>query len=80
MSIEELTSFLGWCSVINMGVLVFSTIMLALMKDVAINMHSKIFSLNPQILPPIYFRYLGNLKLLVIVFNLAPYIALKIIS
>ncbi|MBT5389088.1 MAG: hypothetical protein HN817_06310 [Porticoccaceae bacterium] len=80
MSLEQLTGFFGWCSVINIGVLLFSTIMLVLMKDWVINIHSKMFNLNPQVLAPIYFRYLGNLKLLVIVFNLVPYLALKLIS
>ena len=79
MSLEQLTGFFGWCSVINIGVLLFSTIMLVLMKDWVINIHSKMFNLNPQVLAPI-FRYLGNLKLLVIVFNLVPYLALKLIS
>ena len=54
--------------------------MLALMKDFAINMHSKIFDLDLQTLPAMYFEYLGRLKLLVIVFNLVPYLALRIIS
>jgi len=80
MSLEQLTGFFGWCSVINIGVLLFSTIMLVLMKDWVINIHSKMFNLNPQVLAHIYFRYLGNLKLLVIVFNLVPYLALKLIS
>ena len=78
MAIEQLVSFLGWCSVINIAVLLFSTIMLVLMKDFVIRTHSKMFDLDPQTLPAIYFRYLGNFKVLVIVFNLAPYIALRI--
>jgi hypothetical protein len=78
--IEQLTAFLGWCTLINMGLLLFSTLMLALMKDFAINMHSKIFDLDSQTLPAMYFEYLGRLKLLVIVFNLVPYLALRIIS
>ena len=80
ISIEQLTAFLGWCTLINMGLLLFSTLMLALMKDFAINMHSKIFDLDSQTLPAMYFEYLGRLKLLVIVFNLVPYLALRIIS
>jgi hypothetical protein len=49
-------------------------------KDFAINMHSKIFDLDPETLPAMYFDYLGRLKLLVIVFNLVPYLALRIIQ
>ena len=68
ISIEQLTAFLGWCTLINIGLLLYSTLILALVKDFAINMHSKIFDL------------LGRLKLLVIVFNLVPYLALRIIQ
>ncbi|MCT2532050.1 hypothetical protein N2488_02520 [SAR92 clade bacterium H231] len=80
ISIEQLTAFLGWCTLINIGLLLFSTLILALVKDFAINMHSKIFDLDPETLPAMYFDYLGRLKLLVIVFNLVPYLALRIIQ
>ncbi|MDA9826410.1 hypothetical protein N9B92_03270 [Porticoccaceae bacterium] len=79
ISIEQLTAFLGWCTLINIGLLLFSTLMIAVVKDFAINIHSKMFNLDPETLPAMYFEYLGRLKLLVIVFNLVPYVALRII-
>ena len=79
ISIEQLTAFFGWCTVINIGLLLFSTLMVSLVRDFAINMHSKIFNLHPETLPAMYFDYLGRLKLLMIVFNLVPYLALRII-
>ena len=78
--IEQLTAFFGWCTVINIGLLLFSTLMVSLVRDFAINMHSKIFNLDPETLPAMYFDYLGRLKLLMIVFNLVPYLALRIIQ
>jgi hypothetical protein len=80
ISIEQLTAFFGWCTVINIGLLLFSTLMVSLVRDFAINMHSKIFNLDPETLPAMYFDYLGRLKLLMIVFNLVPYLALRIIQ
>lgn len=80
ISIEQLTAFFGWCTVINIGLLLFSTLMISLVRDFAINMHSKIFNLDPETLPAMYFDYLGRLKLLMIVFNLVPYLALRIIQ
>lgn len=77
--IEQLTAFLGWCTLINIGLLLFSTLMIALIKDFAIRVHSKMFDLDPQTLPTMYFDYLGRFKVLVIVFNLVPYLALRII-
>ena len=80
ISIEQLTAFFGWCTLINIGLLLFSTLILAAVKDYAIKLHSKIFDLDPATLPSIYFEYLGRLKLLDIVFNLVPYVALRIIQ
>ena len=47
ISIEQLTAFLGWCTLINIGLLLFSTLMIAVVKDFAINIHSKMFNLDP---------------------------------
>ncbi len=80
MTIETLTEFFGWITVINMGLLMFSTLMIFLLRGVAIKMHSKMFDLDEKDLNRAYFQYLGTFKILVIVFNLTPYIALKLIS
>ena len=50
LPIEQLTAFLGWCTLINIGLLLFSTLMIALIKDFAIRVHSKMFDLDPQTL------------------------------
>ena len=79
-NIETLTTFFGWMTIINMGLLVFSTVMLLMMKDFVCRVHGRLFQIAPGELKPIYFRYLANFKLLALVFNLAPYIALKMMA
>lgn len=78
--INTITTFLGWCTLINTGILIYSTIMVFLLRNFISNMHSKIFSLNPDDLPLVYFQYLGNYKIAIIILNLVPYISLKIMS
>ena len=78
MEINTLIAFLGWCSVINIGVLVFSVLIIILMKDSISNIHSKLFGINEERLPEIYFRYLGGYKIAIIILNIVPYFALKI--
>ncbi len=78
MSIGELTTFLGWVSVINIGVLLFSTMMVVLFRDSVANIHAKMFSIAKAELPGAYFQYLAQYKTLTLVFNLAPYVALKL--
>ncbi len=80
MNLETLTEFFGWMTLVNMGLLMFSTVILLLLRGVAIKMHSKMFSLDAKELNRAYFQYLGNFKILVIAFNLTPYIVLKIIG
>ena len=67
-------------TVVNMGLLVFSTVMILLLRGVAIKMHAKMFDLDEKDLNRAYFQYLGNFKILVIAFNLTPYIVLKIMG
>ena len=80
ISIEVLTTFFGWCSVINIGVLVFTTLVLMLMKDAISSIHAKLFGVNQENLPLIYFGYLGYYKVAILVFNLVPYLALKLMA
>jgi hypothetical protein len=80
ISIEGLTTFFGWCSVINVGVLVFTTVVLMLMKDAISSIHAKLFGVNQENLPLIYFEYLGHYKIAILVFNLVPYLALKLMA
>jgi hypothetical protein len=80
MTIDTLTTFLGWCSVINIGVLLFSTLMMIVVRDFAIKLHSSLFGVNPEELPIIYLQYLGNYKIAIIILNIVPYIALKVMA
>lgn len=78
MGFYEFTMFLGWCTVVNIGILVFATLFLILFKRFVIRFHSQAFGIDASELPKIYFNYLANYKIVVLVFNFAPYIALKI--
>ncbi len=80
ISIEFLTEFFGWLSVINIGFLLFTTLSLILLRDKITNIHSKLFGLSDDELSKAYFQYLAQYKILILVFNLAPYIGLKILQ
>ena len=80
MTVETLTEFLGWVSVINIAVLFISGILVILMRDLISKIHSKIFGLDQQDLGRAYFQYLAQYKIAMIVLSIAPYIALKIMA
>lgn len=80
MAIETLTTFLGWCLIINVGLLLFSALMIMFASKKISNIHSRMFGLEAADLRLSYFQYLGHYKIAILVFNLVPYIALKILA
>ena len=80
MEISTLTEFLGWSSAINIGMLAFSTLMLCAMRKPIISIHSRLSGVAETELPGYYFSFLANYKIAILVLNVAPYLALRIIS
>ena len=80
LELSTLTAFFGWCTIINTLILVLTSVALILMRPTVTKTHGKMFKLSEQELSGAYFQYLANYKIAIIVLNLAPYIALRIIS
>lgn len=79
MNLEQLTEFFKWMTIINVGLLVFSSITVMLLKDMMSRMHTKMFGVNKEQVRITAYGYIGMFKVLVIVFNIVPYIALLLI-
>lgn len=79
MTISTLTSFFGWMSVINIGLLIFSTLMLTLFRAPIIRIHQAITGLGEDELKQAYLNFIAYFKLLIIVFNIVPYFALTLV-
>jgi hypothetical protein len=58
--------------------LIFSSLMLFTLQEQIAAIHSKLTGIASSDLRSMYFSYLGNYKILIIVFNATPYIALKL--
>ncbi len=80
MYINEITIFFGWCTVINMGIYTLSALFIIVFKDFTTSLHSKLMGMSASELPLLYFNYMGNYKIAIIIFNLTPYIALKLMA
>lgn len=79
MELDTFSHLLGWCTVINTGILVLSSVLAGLLGPSVATLHARLFGLDARTLQGTYFQFLGNYKLLIIVFNLVPWIALKIL-
>ncbi len=79
-TIEAMREFLGWCSVINIGLLIFSAIFVVSLRGPISRIHAKMFNLDESDLSRAYFQYLAQYKIAIIVFNIVPYFALRIMN
>jgi hypothetical protein len=80
MHIETLTSFFMWCTIINGALLVYTSLFIIFAPDFIYRMQTKWFSLSRESFNVVIYSYLGLFKILFLVFNVAPYVALLIIS
>lgn len=79
-NLSTITTFLGWCTIINIGMLTCSSIMIILFNAPVKKLHAKMVHISPDRLDELYFNFLGNYKLGIFIFNLVPYFALKIMA
>ena len=80
MDIQMLTEFFKWCSIINIGLLIFSFFMIVTLKDFVYKTHSKWFPMSRERFNFAIYVIFGIYKILVFAFNLVPYIALSIMQ
>jgi hypothetical protein len=54
--------------------------MLSVMRNTISAIHSKMLGINQEALPMAYMQYLGNYKIAILMLNIVPYVALKIMN
>ena len=79
MDLEKLTELFKWMTIINVGLLVFSSFSIMLLRNILCKMHAKLFGIEEDQVAVVAYGYLGMFKILVIVFNIVPYIALLLL-
>jgi hypothetical protein len=80
MDIETLTSFFMWCTLLNMGMLLFWTVMCVFAPDLIFNLHHRWFSLSRESFNVVIYALLGLFKILVLFFNVVPFVVLWMIG
>lgn len=79
MTIQIISDVLMWCSVINVGLLIFSFIILTTLRSFVYRMHSKLFPMSEQQFDAIIYSGFMIHKILIIMFNIVPYLAVSIV-
>lgn len=80
MTLTLLTSLFAWMTVINIGLIILSTFLIIALRQLLYRTHGRIFDLTRENIATITYNWLGTYILLIIVFNLVPYLALVTIQ
>ena len=79
-STQIIREILGWSTLLNIGVLLFSSLTLVIAGPPIKRIHAQMFGLSEDDLSRAYFQYLAQYKIAILVFNLIPYLALRIVG
>jgi len=80
MTVEIIRDVLAWCSVINVGLLLWWLAWFMLAHDFMYRFHGKWFKVSVERFDYINYALLGFFKISIILFNLVPYFALRIVG
>ena len=78
ITIENLRILLGWCSVINMMILLVWFLAFVFARNFVFKMHTRWFRISEERFDEIHYTMMGYYKLAVVLFNLAPYLVLRL--
>ena len=80
MTVEIICEFLAWCSVINVGLLLFWFLWFTLAHDFVYRIHGKWLKLSVERFDAIHYAGMTFFKICIFLFNVVPYIALRLVG
>jgi hypothetical protein len=80
MNIEVMRSFLLLCTVINYGILAVWFLVFVCAHDWILRLHGRWFQLSRDQFDSLHYAGMAIFKIGIIMFNLAPYIVLRIVG
>lgn len=79
-SIETLATFFGWCTILNIVVIVIVFLFFSAFHEFFGRVIAKMFGVSEQAAKETLLRVLMQYRVAFVVLNLVPYIALKIMA
>ncbi|MDD3845390.1 MAG: hypothetical protein PHC90_03415 [Syntrophorhabdaceae bacterium] len=80
MIIEKAMIFFGWCTVINLMVLLLWFLAFSRAHEILYRVHGQWFKISRETFDAIHYTGMAFYKVCIILFNLVPMIALRIAS
>ena len=79
-SIKTLATFFGWCTIINFGFLLFGALAWMLVNQSASQLAASMMGVSEEQIKVAFFNGVTVYRAGIFLFNLVPYIALKIMD
>ena len=80
MTLDIITDFFKWCSIFNGSIIIISLIIFAFCSNFSYNNNKWLFGGGKEEFKKTIYTVLLCYKMLVIVFNIVPYVALIIVN
>ena len=80
MTLEVIRDMLGWCTIINWIALLWWLLFFMLAHDWMYRFHGKWFKISVEKFDAIHYGGMVFYKLAIFLFNLVPYLALRIVG
>lgn len=80
MTIDLVESVLGWATIINLSIVTLWFLIVVCWRDGLFRLHSKWFKLSEENFDTIHYAAMAFYKLCTYLFNLVPYLAIKIVT
>lgn len=80
MAIDMARSIWGWCTAINIGLLIWWSLLFSVAHAWVYRFHGKLFKISVEAFDSIHYAGMAIFKIGVLLFNLVPYLALLIVG
>ncbi|MDJ0858345.1 MAG: hypothetical protein QNJ03_04640 [Dinoroseobacter sp.] len=78
MTIEELATFFGWMTVVNLIIYLLAVLSMFTMRDLVLRLHTGVFDIPEARVRELWYSWLGSYKIIILALNIAPYLALRL--
>ena len=79
MLLEEITTVLGWCTALNYSLLLLWFLLFVTARGWLYGIHSRWFTISDAHFDAIHYAGMALYKIAWVLFNLVPYVALRIV-
>jgi len=80
MTLETIRAVFAWCTVINLGLFIWWFLFFALAHDWMYRLHGKWFKISVEKFDTLHYAGMALFKMGLLLFNLVPYLALRIVG